>query len=234
METLPEFEVSLRRGGVTLTGRDMALLRAIDEEGSLNRAASALGRSYSRAQQRIVELESGFGELVERRRGGVAGGGSRLTPRARQLERRYERLRLEFSGVAETAETVLTGRVVDRDGRLATVETAAGTVRGLVPTDVEDVRLIVRADAVTLQSPAASPAPDTTSARNRLEGTVTGVDLEEAIGLVTVDVGAPADLTAIVTDASVDRLDLAVGTPVVASFKATATRGMPRVGPGDR
>jgi molybdate transport system regulatory protein len=231
MEALPEFEVSLRRDGVTLGGRDMALLRAIDEHGSLNRAASALGRSYSRAQQRIVELEEGFGDLVERQRGGAEGGGSRLTPRARQLERRYERLRLEFSGVADTAETVLTGRVVDRDGRLATVESAAGTVRGLVPTDVEDVRLIVRADAVTLQSPSASPPPDTTSARNRLEGTVTAVEVETSIGVVSVDVGAPADLTAIVTRSSVDRLGLEVGTPVVVSFKATATRGMPRVGP---
>lgn len=227
MELLPDFDVYLSREGVTLTERDVDLLRAIDEHGSLNRAAGALGRSYSRAQQRVVELEGAFGDLVERTRGGSGGGGSRLTERARTLERRYERLRVEFGGVAETSETVLSGRVVDRDGRLATVETEAGDLRGLVPGGSEEVRLIVRADAVTLQAPSATPSSDATSARNRLEGHVTAVDVDTTVALVTVDVGAAVDLSALVTVASIERLDLEAGVPVVASFKATATRSIP-------
>lgn len=227
MDLFSDFDVSLSREGVALTERDVDLLRAIEEHGSLNRATSALGRSYSRAQQRVVELEGAFGDLVERTRGGSGGGGSQLTERARTLERRYERLRVEFGGVAETSETVLAGRVVDRDGRLATLETAAGRLRGLVPDGCEAVRLIVRADAVTLQAPSATPSSDATSARNRLEGQVTAVDVDATVALVAVDVGAAVDLNALVTTASIERLDLATGMPVVASFKATATRSIP-------
>lgn len=231
MELLPEFEVSLRREGVTLTERDVDLLRAIDDHGSLNRAATELGRSYSRAQQRVVELEGVFGDLVERTRGGSGGGGSRLTERARTLESRYERLRVEMGGVAETSETILSGRVVDREGRLATVETQAGTLRGLVPDGTERTRLVVRADAVTLQATSASPSPDATSARNRLVGTVRAVERDDAVAMVSVDVNASVDLRALVTTASVDRLDLEPGSTVVASFKATATRGIPAAEP---
>lgn len=227
MEALPEFDVYLRREGMELSERDMRLLQAIDEHGSINAAAAELGRSYSRAQQRIVELEDAFGDMVDRTRGGPSGGGSTLTDGARTLQNRYERLRVEFGGVAETAETVLSGRVRSRTGRLATVATEAGTVRALVPTDCVETRLVIRADAVTLQAPADTPSPDATSARNRLEGRVTQIDAEPALQHVSVDVGAPAAVRAIVTTDSVERLGLAVGSPVVASFKATATRGIP-------
>lgn len=226
MEFSTEFDARIGRGDVTLTGRDVELLRAIDDHGSINAAATALGRSYSRAQQRVVELEESFGDLVERERGGSGGGGSRLTDEARDLLSQYDRLRAEFSGVAETAETVLSGRVIDRDGELATVETPAGTVRALVPEAGEAVRVTLRADAVTLQSPSRSPDADRTSARNRLRGTVLDVDAGESVALVTVDVGGEVTLSALVTAASVETLRLHRGTPVVASFKATATRGV--------
>jgi molybdate transport system regulatory protein len=226
MEFSTEFDARIGQGDVTLAERDVELLRAVDDHGSINAAATAIGRSYSRAQQRIVELEEAFGELVERTRGGSGGGGSRLTDRADRLLSRYDRLRAEFSGVAETAETVLSGRVADREGELATVETAAGTVRALVPEGGGDVRLTLRADAVTLHSPSESPDPDRTSARNRVRGTVLSVDAGESVALVTVDVGGDASLSALVTAASVEKLNLHRGTPVVASFKATATRGV--------
>ncbi|WP_435067004.1 TOBE domain-containing protein [Haloplanus sp. C73] len=228
MEFSTEFDARIGQGDVTLSARDVALLRAIDDHGSINAAATALERSYSRAQQRIVTLEETFGSLVTRERGGSGGGGSRLTDDARTLLARYDRLRAEFSGVAETAETVLDGVVVDREGELATVETTAGTLRALVPDDsgTDEVRLTIRADAVTLQSTSDAAGSDRTSARNRLEGTVRAVDAGEAVALVDVDVGS-VTLSALVTDASVETLNLAPGTPVVASFKATATRGVP-------
>jgi molybdate transport system regulatory protein len=227
MELSTEFDARIGRDDVTLAERDVDLLRAIDRHGSINAAATSLERSYSRAQRRIVELEAAFGDLVTRTRGGSGGGGSRLTGRARELLSRYDRLRAEFSGVAETAETVIEGRVVDREGELATVETEAGRLRALVPAGDDAVRLTLRADAVTLQSPSQSPDPDRTSARNRLRGTVLAVDAGESVALVTVDVGGVASLSALVTTASVEKLRLHRGTPVVASFKATATRGVP-------
>lgn len=222
-----EFDVYIGGDDARLGERDVRLLRAIDGHGSINRAAEELGRSYSRAQQRIVDLEGTFGDLVERNRGGAGGGGSTLTGNARELLARYDRLRAAFDGVTETAETVLSGEVIDREGRLGTVDTEAGRLRALVPADAEEVTLAVQADAVTLQAPSETPPPGATSARNRLEGTVTAVDAGEAVARVRVDVGAPADLRAIVTVASTDRLDLAPGRPVVVSFKATATRGVP-------
>jgi len=81
-----------------------------------------------------------------------------------------------------------------------------------------------RADAVTLHRPSGAPEGDETSARNRFEGTVTGVDRAEAVAGVTVDVGAESPLVVRVTTDSLDRLGVEAGDAVVASFKATATR----------
>lgn len=227
MDFSTEFDARLGEGEVTLTERDVRLLRCIDDCGSINGAADELGRSYARAQQRIVELEGAFGELVVRTRGGAGGGGSQLTDRARELLSQYDRLCAEFDSVVETTETVLTGRVLDREGDLATVETPAGRLRAISPTDDDEVRLTIRADAVTLQAPDVSPAAGSTSARNRLEGTVVDVEPSAAVAVVAVDVGAPTSLSAIVTTDSVEKLGLTAGTRVVASFKATATHGVP-------
>lgn len=221
------FEARLRAGGVTFDDRDAALLRAVAEEGSLNAAASALGRSYSRAHGRLGELEGVFGPLVERTRGGAGGGGSTLTDGARALLARYDRLRAEFTGVAEATETVVEGRVVDRTGELAVVETDVGPLRALTPPDAEAVQVTLRADAVTLHAPEDAPPAGGTSARNRIEGVVRAVEVGEAIGTVTVDVG-DVTLAALVTVESVERLELAPGDPVVVTFKATATRAVPR------
>ena len=60
------FEAHLQVGEETFDGRDAALLRAVADRGSLNAAASALGRSYSRAHGRIGDLEAQAGSLVER------------------------------------------------------------------------------------------------------------------------------------------------------------------------
>lgn len=220
------FEAHLRADGVRFDADDAELLRTIDAEGSLNRAADALGRSYSRAHERLTDLEDAVGPLVVRQRGGSGGGGSRLTDEARDLLARFERLRAEFTGTAEVEETVLSGEVVAREGELATVETEAGRVRALAPAG-DAMQVAIRADAVTLHAPDDAPAAEATSARNRFDGTVTAMDRGEAVARVLVDVGADATLAALVTTSSVEKLDLAEGAEIVASFKATATRASP-------
>jgi len=238
------FEARLREGGATFDDRDATLLRTVDEEGSLNAAATELGRSYARAHERLGDLETAFGPLVERQRGGAGGGGSRLTENGRHLLARFDRLRTALSGTTAVAETVLSGRVVARDGELATVETPAGSLRALAG-DAERVQVVVRADAVTLHAPADAPPAGGTSARNRFSGRVARVDRGEAVALVTValadDTAASGDalvadadadgdgptLAALVTVDSVERLALAEGSPVVATLKATATRATP-------
>lgn len=221
------FEVRIGSGSVDFDARDAALLRAIDANGSLNRAAESLGRSFAHAQRRIVELERAFGRLVERQRGGAGGGGSELTGAARALLARYDRLRAEFSGVAAAPLTVLGGRVVARDGELAVVETEAGRVQAIAPPDADRVDVTVRADAVTLTAPAEVPEDDGTSARNRFTGEVIDVDAGETIATVGLAVADGVDLAAVVTVASVVRLGLEPGTAAVATFKATATRAVP-------
>ncbi len=228
MDVSPDFDVQLGRENVSLTVRDRELLAAIADEGSLNAAAESLGRSYAHAQRRVVELEDAFGSLVDRSRGGGGGGGSELTDRARELLATFDRVRAEFSGVAEADETVLTGRVAERDGELATVETAAGRVRAVTPPDCTAVNVTIRADAVTLNRPAEAPEPGGTSARNRFEGAVVGVDRGETLARVTVAVDPDRHLAALVTVESVERLELDSGTAVVATFKATATHAVAR------
>lgn len=223
MDLDADFDAHLASDGVQFTERDAALLRAIDDAGSLNAAAEALGRSYSRSQRRVVELEDAFGQLVERHRGGSGGGGSSLTVAAETLLAEFSRLEAEFSGVTEVAETVLEGRVRHRTGELGTVDTDAGTVRALVPADTDHVRVAIRADAITLHPPAAVPEGET-SARNEFRGTVTDIVAGDAVARVTLDIGADTDLLVLVTRTSIETLSLSIGDSVAASFKATATR----------
>jgi len=221
-----DVDARLDREGVRFAARDAELLRAIREQGSLNGAANALGRSYSRSQQRVVELEDAFGQLVERQRGGSGGGGSSLTDTAEGLLAEFDRLEAEFAGLTDVEETVLRGRVVERDGELGTVETGAGLVRAIVPPTAEEVRLAVRADAITLHAPGSVPETET-SARNQFRGEVRAVRSGDALARVVLNVDADTDLTVLVTRTSIETLGLEPGTPVVASFKATATRAYP-------
>ncbi|MFC4358077.1 TOBE domain-containing protein [Halobium salinum] len=230
------FDAGIRAGEITFDTSDVALLRAVDDAGSVSAAAETLGRSRSRALRRLETLEEVFGPLVERRRGGADGGGSRLTEEARALVARFERLRAALSGTAGADEVVFTGTLVERDGELGRVETPAGTVRALVPDGVAEddrVQVSVRADAVTLHEPGGSPAAGATSARNRFAGTVSQVRRGESVATVSVKVGVSDPLLALVTVESVERLGLVPGVGVVATFKATATRATPVVEAGE-
>ena len=54
-----------------------------------------------------------------------------------------------------------------------------------------------------------------------------GVVVRSGNGVVTLDLDGGTTLETVVTRRSRDALDLAVGRPVVASFKATAARAIP-------
>lgn len=74
------FRVGLARG-FTLGPGKIDLLQAIDHEGSISKAARALGMSYRRAWLLVDDLNRGFGfDLVTTSMGGAAGGGAALTP----------------------------------------------------------------------------------------------------------------------------------------------------------
>ena len=70
------------------------ILEAIDRGGSINAAAKELKMSYRAVWGRIKATEERLGrELVVRTTGGASGGGSSLTPYARDLIREYKAFR---------------------------------------------------------------------------------------------------------------------------------------------
>jgi len=88
-----------RRGDVVLSEWRVDLLQAIDAHGSLSRAAEALDVPYRTAWERVKATEAELGvRLLESESGGADGGGSRLTPEAREFCRRFRRV---SSGIQE-------------------------------------------------------------------------------------------------------------------------------------
>lgn len=219
-------QAAIIEDAVEFAGRDAALLRTVDRTGSVAKASSELGRSRARALSRIETLESAFGELVERHRGGSGGGGSTVTENGWDLLNRYGRLQAALTATARVPETALEGTVAAVSGELAEVETAVGTVRGLCGDPAAAVQVRIGADAVTIHDPDDDPKPNATSARNRVRGRVSAIDRGETVLTVSVDVGETR-FRALVTAESAERLGLHEGRDVVLTWKATATRLVP-------
>jgi molybdate transport system regulatory protein len=78
------------------------VLKQIEEAGSLHQAAKDLKISYRKAWLiiQIVEKKLGF-EFLERQVGGVAGGGSQITPSGKKFIKNYEKFRKEVENVLE-------------------------------------------------------------------------------------------------------------------------------------
>lgn len=81
-------------GGEPLGGAQrIALLQAIDTQGSITRAALAVGLSYKAAWDQIEAMNRRAGEpLVQRSLGGRGGGSSKLTEQGRRLVARYAQI----------------------------------------------------------------------------------------------------------------------------------------------
>ena len=78
------------------------ILEAIEQHGSINAAAKALKMSYRAVWGRIKATEERLGkELVVRTTGGASGGGSALTPYARQLIEEFKEFRRQVLDEAD-------------------------------------------------------------------------------------------------------------------------------------
>jgi molybdate transport system regulatory protein len=79
-------------GQVVLSRWRVELLQAIEDTGSISAAAQRMKVEYQRAWQKLAEMEKGLGvALVERRTGGVGGGGARLTAAGQDYVARFGR-----------------------------------------------------------------------------------------------------------------------------------------------
>ena len=78
------------KGNVVFGMGRLRMLRAVQEHGSINAAAKALGMNYRAVWARINAAEKRLGKnLLEKKTGGKAGGGSRLTPLAEALIKHF-------------------------------------------------------------------------------------------------------------------------------------------------
>lgn len=88
-----------RNDVVVISDWRVELLEAIDAHGSLRRAAEQLNVPYRTAWDRVKATEAALGiRLLDTESGGADGGGSHLTPQAREVCRRFRRM---TSGVQE-------------------------------------------------------------------------------------------------------------------------------------
>lgn len=104
------------------------LLTGVEHSGSLRKAALELGMSYNKAWRilRAAEERLGF-PLLDRNVGGSLGGGSHLTPEARDLVARYKAVSAEAE---EALEAVFQKHFADWEspGTAETASTSPGKV----------------------------------------------------------------------------------------------------------
>ncbi len=139
------------------------LLVRTRETGSLHAAAAEMGMAYSKATRIIHAAEEGLGyPLLERRRGGAAGGGSALTYDAELLLARYGAWRSETEAAAD-------GLFAQRFSRPGCIVMASGEAKrfgsnkllapflgstvlehtlAALPADLLDVRVVTRSAEV--------------------------------------------------------------------------------------
>jgi len=87
-------KIWLEVDGETVFGSGrQSLLQGIEKYGSINMAAKNLNISYRKALSYIQAMEKRLGiKLVERKTGGIHGGGARLTEEAKEFLKKYEKL----------------------------------------------------------------------------------------------------------------------------------------------
>lgn len=78
------------------------LLELVESTGSLNKAAKAMKMSYRAAWGKIKETEERLGyKLLESKTGGLAGGGSKLTPKGSALLKAFRDLEKAINAAAQ-------------------------------------------------------------------------------------------------------------------------------------
>jgi len=88
------YKVWLDNDGKAFGDGPYELLKRVDETHSLHRAAKEMGMAYSKAWRLIQTLEERLGfALLEKKTGGLFGGGSQVTPKGKVLMNHYKGFR---------------------------------------------------------------------------------------------------------------------------------------------
>ena len=84
------------------------LLELVDEHGSIQKAAAAMGMSYAHAWKLVRDTSATFGApLVDASTGGAAGGGTKLTALGRKVLALYRRAEQRAAKAAESEVELL-------------------------------------------------------------------------------------------------------------------------------
>jgi molybdate transport system regulatory protein len=84
-------DIWLDKDGKAFGEKCFRILEAVEATGSISRATAELNLSYVGVLNILETCEERLGfALLERKKGGSSGGGSRLTPRARALMKGYK------------------------------------------------------------------------------------------------------------------------------------------------
>lgn len=235
-----------------LDARFFALLKALRDTGSINRAARTAGLSYKGAW---LLLESAC-NLAHAPLMATTPGGTRLTDAALGLLQAWESLEAvhrEFVRAQEarlaqlptlhgllrrmsmktTARNQFAGHVIALDlGPVSASVTLAlrfgGEITATMTTAAaKQLKLKRGKEAIALVKASGVVlvtdfAGWALSARNQMAGTVSRVERGAVSSLVVVTLPGGSAITASVTNEGVEALGLAVGTPATAVFKASA------------
>ncbi len=172
------------------------LLEAIERHGSLSGAAKSVPLSYKAAWDAVEAMNAAAGNpVVDRVAGGRHGGGTTLTPYGARLIAMYRAIEREYQEA------------------LAHLAQELGDRLPCVRID-DELRFRETLRARVLR----------TSARNRFCGPITAM-IEVPTGVdVRVHLATGVELSSTVSRASVESLDLHIGTRVTIFFKAASVR----------
>ena len=132
--------VSLRRGLAPRVGLErVALIEAVDREGSITAAAKTLGLSYKGAWDIVQGLNNLFATpLIEAAPGGRSGGAARVTERGRSVAAAFRRVQAEIDAALARLEAGLSGEAArDLFWSLGMRTSARNALRGEITTVTE-------------------------------------------------------------------------------------------------
>jgi len=96
------YKVWIDQNGKAFGDGPYDLLKRVEKTKSLHQAALQMGMSYSKAWRLIRTIEERLGfAILERKVGGSSGGGSQLTPGARNLMKDYKQFRNDIKKAIE-------------------------------------------------------------------------------------------------------------------------------------